>query len=73
MLVSKALECRGSVLEEQLVEGVPLVVAVLVEEVVLAGGQLVVDVGLVHDEEPCDEKFRVVEKQFFGKIRVGKF
>ena len=25
----------------------------------------------MHDEEPCVEKFRVVEK-VFGKIRVGK-
>ena len=50
-----------------------LVVDLPVEEVGLAGGQLVVDVGLVHDEEPCVEKFRVVEKKFFGKIRVGKY
>ena len=68
--MSKALECRGSVLEEQLVEGVPLVVAVLVEEVVLAGGQLVVDVGLVHDEEPCVEKLRVVEKKSLEKLEL---
>ena len=60
--------CTG--VEVQVVDRVQLVVDLPVEEVGLAGGQLVVDVGLVHDEEPCVEKFRVVENNSLEKLEL---